>query len=452
MIFSVLSEAVYVIRLILGSYILAGSFLVKRKYFVLRLLSLIPVLALAVGYVFFSGWFYQLNSPIEVVYLVAGLYYVMLSVLVGMSIVLCFDGRRNEYIYVMAVSAMVESIVYALYMLLVNLGLSDNFGYTDENKSDWQGLALYYFIILLFYCVFFMFILLERKNSKTVLVVEQKTRLTVVLACMLVLYFVVKFVIQYMHYSVKELEVGDYNILPVILNCFLIMFSIASLYFLSKMVRYEEMSENIYVLNALMQEKEKQFDQLRSNIQIINSRCHDLKRLVRSFRYANETDRNATLDEIENMVNIYEAFAKTGNAVADAVISDKGLVCQAHNIQFSYMVDGKCLSFVRTTDLYIVLDNILSNAVEAVERMEPGKVRYIDLAIKQNRGNVAIQCRNSYEGADICDIPDTVKQDRLAHGFGIKSIKYIIERYGGTMVISGKEGVFTINIIIPIEE
>lgn len=43
----------------------------------------------------------------------------------------------------------------------------------------------------------------------------------------------------------------------------------------------------------------------------------------------------------------------------------------------------------------------------------------------------------------------TTKADKLFHGYGLKSIRYIAEKYHGNVEISTKGNVFTLQIVLP---
>ncbi|MCD7917180.1 MAG: GHKL domain-containing protein [Clostridiales bacterium] len=47
-------------------------------------------------------------------------------------------------------------------------------------------------------------------------------------------------------------------------------------------------------------------------------------------------------------------------------------------------------------------------------------------------------------------LPVTSKQDKTAHGFGLKSIRMIAQKYGGKLRISCNDNVFTLTIAIPV--
>ncbi len=46
--------------------------------------------------------------------------------------------------------------------------------------------------------------------------------------------------------------------------------------------------------------------------------------------------------------------------------------------------------------------------------------------------------------------PVTSKGDTKFHGFGVKSMEYVVEKYGGNMVIQYQQDTFLVKIIFPL--
>ena len=47
-------------------------------------------------------------------------------------------------------------------------------------------------------------------------------------------------------------------------------------------------------------------------------------------------------------------------------------------------------------------------------------------------------------------LPETTKDDSPLHGYGLKSIRYLTEKYHGNMTVTAEEGIFHVNILLPI--
>ncbi len=103
--------------------------------------------------------------------------------------------------------------------------------------------------------------------------------------------------------------------------------------------------------------------------------------------------------------------------------------------------------------MYALFGNLLDNAIEAVGCEDP-ECRSTFVVVRKAMGQASIHvenhCSTSVEFAN--GLPKTTKGDRLNHGFGTRSIRSIVERYGGTLVMRQEDGVFHADIIMPLPE
>ena len=114
------------------------------------------------------------------------------------------------------------------------------------------------------------------------------------------------------------------------------------------------------------------------------------------------------------------------------------------------MADGQLLSFMDAVELYTLFGNALDNAIEASLPL-PESERMIDLQVQQKAGLILIRVTNRFAGTMEAgaELPKTSKADQDWHGFGLKSIRAVAEKYGGLMNLRGEDGVFTLRITIP---
>ena len=64
-----------------------------------------------------------------------------------------------------------------------------------------------------------------------------------------------------------------------------------------------------------------------------------------------------------------------------------------------------------------------------------------------------IRVENYYEGGIEIEEgnPATTKEDRQFHGYGIKSIRYIVNKYDGAVYIDTEDQWFDLKILIPLK-
>ncbi len=100
-------------------------------------------------------------------------------------------------------------------------------------------------------------------------------------------------------------------------------------------------------------------------------------------------------------------------------------------------------------DVSVVLNNALGNAVEAAK--EGGYVRIFS-ALRKNIW--LVQVENSFLGKlelDKNGLPETTKEDKKTHGFGLKNIKAVAEKYYGTVSLEQKEGMVRLSVMMVLD-
>jgi sensor histidine kinase regulating citrate/malate metabolism len=162
--------------------------------------------------------------------------------------------------------------------------------------------------------------------------------------------------------------------------------------------------------------------------------------------------REQFVEDVQNMIEIYDSAPDTGNEVLNTILAQRSLYCNMHNIQWSCMADGTVLTFMENIDLYTLMGNALDNAVESVEKLSDPKQRRIDLQIGQREAFAVIQVQNPFYGTVKIKngLPVTSKVDRQNHGFGVRSIRSIAEKYQGSASVRTENGVFVLNVVIPL--
>ena len=207
-------------------------------------------------------------------------------------------------------------------------------------------------------------------------------------------------------------------------------------------------------INAAARQQELQYRTTEAAIDSINRKCHDLKHQVRSLRkYTDEEHFQAYIDEIEKDVMIYDTAVQTGNKALDTVLMEKGLFCQEHDIQWTCMVNGSKLSFMKIEDIYAIFGNALDNAVEAVLCLAEKEKRVISVQTLEQNQLLLIQIRNYYDQELHFEngLPLTTKSDKTQHGYGMKSIRHIVETYDGILTVQAQDGIFMLQILLPVE-
>ena len=200
---------------------------------------------------------------------------------------------------------------------------------------------------------------------------------------------------------------------------------------------------------AIWQRKRDQYELARDNMELINIKCHDIRKRVRSMGAAQLSE--SSIEQIRESIRIYDAQVKTGNEALDVILTEKQLLCSQAGIELICMADGAALSFMPEDDVYFLFGNILDNAIEAVLNVVDDEKRSINLTARREGGFVTVREDNYFEGElTFSDgLPRTTKQDRSNHGFGMKSIRRCVYEHGGEMHVRAESGAFSLVLLFP---
>lgn len=215
----------------------------------------------------------------------------------------------------------------------------------------------------------------------------------------------------------------------------------------------EELYSNDRELRVLLEKDKVRYEVSKEYMDMINIKCHDIRQHVRQMQGTQRIDPEYAR-ELEDAIRIYDTDIKTGNEALDVILTEKNRICAEKNIEATFIIDGEKLSFIRPTDLSSLFGNIMDNAIEAVSRLPQDEMKQISLVVSAEAGVIHIREQNYFQGELIRgenQLPVTTKADKTSHGLGLRSIRYIAEKYGGVMNLHTRDNVFLLNIVIPFQ-
>ena len=177
---------------------------------------------------------------------------------------------------------------------------------------------------------------------------------------------------------------------------------------------------------------------------------HDLKHQIATIRSkAGKESFDKYIDRLEDSIIEYGTVVECGNETINIVLTEKNILCSTCGVKFSYLIDGSIFGFMSEMELFSLFGNALDNAIQAVMAEAPEN-RSVNIRVSDVVGMTQIVFENfcskppeMHEG-----LPKTEK-DTQYHGFGLRSIRYIIEKYDGHMSIDTKDQMFILSLLLP---
>ena len=210
--------------------------------------------------------------------------------------------------------------------------------------------------------------------------------------------------------------------------------------------------QQVKAMKKRLEEAENFYGSIRKVRHEMKNHMANIKGLAGVGQYGEIEDYVRRMDE--TMQELEYKYV-TGNAVTDVIINDKCRRAEKAGIRFD--ADFQYGGEIPVFDLGVILNNLLDNAIEACEKLEPGK-GFIRLTMKRKKQFLLLDVENSFDGAAPVQaggkfIPPTTKQSTLPgiiteHGIGLENVRDVAERYFGGVNIKVKGDVFHVTVML----
>ena len=192
-----------------------------------------------------------------------------------------------------------------------------------------------------------------------------------------------------------------------------------------------------------------QYQQLNEHYREYRCLVHDEKYMI---NFIEESLKSGDLEEIQQLLcRCKEKFVRkdywTGISIVDRVITMEKRKMDELDIDFCLNAEVMDI-IVDDMDFIILFENLINNAIEAASKCK--EKRKIELTMKNVNDTLIFKLRNSNS-----KLPNrkgkkflTDKMDTAGHGWGIESVKHIVEKYNGSVHFSYDESFFDVVIII----
>lgn len=204
--------------------------------------------------------------------------------------------------------------------------------------------------------------------------------------------------------------------------------------------------------HALAQHNQVYYETMEQQQFEIRRLKHDLSNHLQVLAALPEEKRTSYIEEMLKGPALSQVLTYSGDAAVNAVLTAKESLMRQRDIVFLAEVEIPAELPFDKVDICALFANALDNAVEACALL-PKEERKISLVARSRKGMLAVHVRNPCVARPVADhvtdhrmgkemILQTTKADMGNHGFGLRSIREVVKKYGGNMEIGQKEGEF----------
>lgn len=216
--------------------------------------------------------------------------------------------------------------------------------------------------------------------------------------------------------------------------------------YIGETIRKDLEMENMKVRQAYYEELEK-------NQLAVRKLRHDMNNhlsVIGSFLEEKEYDKALSYFKELNITAAARNRKFCENSLVNAVINAKYNLAQEKKIDCFVNIELDNLLAMDDVSLCTIFANLLDNAIEAAQRVPDREERRISLKARYTGESLCIEVDNSRNG-ELKESKSgllTTKTDKENHGYGLRSVRDVVESYGGRLDITAASDTFRVTIWI----
>lgn len=196
---------------------------------------------------------------------------------------------------------------------------------------------------------------------------------------------------------------------------------------------------------------ENQFDVIRNSQKNIRSLRHDLRHHIKMLTDMIENnEKEAALKYLSSMgvfMENTEEYVSSGNERIDSILNYMISRARAEEIKVEWKVQIPEHLEISTFDINVILSNLFDNAFNALKAVE---TPWLNILIKYDRGILCITMQNNgaAEAKKSIEYKSLLEEISEEHGYGLKNVSRISEKYHGNLSLSCEQGVFHVCVLL----
>ena len=319
--------------------------------------------------------------------------------------------------------------------------------YSINVKSS-QNVMFYYFQGIIFSKVLFYFALraVGFFRLKSAIQIDKKS--LIIVAFIPIAGIINCYYVTFVAYQTSS-DVLSYHV--IILVLLIVVSSIATFHLLEKQAQLHEAKQNLLKMEEQYHLQAEHYRELKENLLETNRKTHDIKNFTIALN--SYIDKNY-IDEAKAKINEFvesipsQHMIKTGNDAVNALINHKiGDIKKIKDNQVSIILAPE-LS-IDEIDLCVIIGNAIDNMIEACAKIEDEDKKFIYVKIAQVKNSIVMMFENSvFVEKEKKSFFITTKENKIKHGYGIKNMIALCEKYGGNINIGHDETRFFVNILL----
>lgn len=244
----------------------------------------------------------------------------------------------------------------------------------------------------------------------------------------------------------KEQEAGATG-LSLMVYVLIILF-VGMVYLKNKALEKER--EMLTMRDAMITQRYEELEEvMEKNRQLSHDLKHHMLALKNFEREGDYEGIHHYIEEIDHEFFETKKRVWTGNPIADMLLEQKKALAGQEDITFTIQATPIAEWLFDNSETCSMLGNLLDNAIEACRRMDYNADKWISIKIENQKQLLFIKIENSVDKASVMKNgrPISVKQDQVRHGYGLKSVERIVNKYKGMITYQSGDKAFQVKLL-----
>lgn len=206
------------------------------------------------------------------------------------------------------------------------------------------------------------------------------------------------------------------------------------LYFIHSIHHKEREKQEYELSNQHFLMQQNYYEQLHNQQESVRALWHDINKYI----LASNIDSSSSLSELQHQLDEIKSTIDTNNKTINVILNEYMYQAKELDVVLDFDINVPDILPMLATELYIVLGNSFDNALEAISYVAPSN-RYITMKLKYQNNILYYELSNPYvKGV-------SRSKFKKIHGYGIKNIQKIADKYTGVVITQKTDSTFNIS-------
>lgn len=209
-----------------------------------------------------------------------------------------------------------------------------------------------------------------------------------------------------------------------------------------------ERSTRAFQQRVLMQ----QYDEIKQMYLDMRGWRHDYHSHIQSIKaylaLGQLPQAQAYLEELDADLSHVEQYIRSGHLMVDAILNSKLSLAEKALIRVDCTAQLPEQLALSDVDLCVLLGNLLDNAIEACEQIEPD-ARFLRVYMTVHKKQLYLSVQNAAKEILNFNERHYITSKRGHHGLGMLRVKLLVDKYEGYLNLQNEPGIFAAEVTLP---